>query len=82
MGTVFWGRNKGTDVMSGWYWKIGKMPQIIRSFQQHQLKEKLTTIKFRPDRTMKDRTIVGLVNDAIRENLLQYHPLRRSERKV
>ena len=82
LGTVFWGPGLGSDVMSGWYWKIGKMPKIIRSFQQHQLKEKLTTVKFRPDSRMKDRAIVGLVNDAIRENLLRYHPLRRSKRRI
>jgi hypothetical protein len=59
------------------------MATTVRSFQQHKLKEELTTVDFQPDDWMMHRAAAfGPVNDAIRERLLRYCPLRRSERKV
>jgi hypothetical protein len=67
----------------GEHFRSGALVTFIRSFQQHELKEELTTVDLQPSGEMMDRAAtVGAVNDAIRERLLRYCPLRRSRRNV
>ena len=84
-GTLSWipeGDPTATDFMRG-HFVCRDMATTVRSFQQHKLKEELTTVDFQPDDWMMHRAAAfGPVNDAIRERLLRYCPLRRSERKV
>lgn len=85
-GSVYWGPHRDStepDVMSGYHWKMIKMPGTIRSFQQHKLKEELTTVDFEPKDPTNGRALtIGPINEAIRENLLRYCPRRLSKRKV
>jgi hypothetical protein len=85
-GVVYWGPHQNstkTDVMSGYHWKMIKMPGTIRSFQQHKLKEELTTVDFQPEDPTDGRaSAIGPINEAIRENLLRHYPRRLSKRKV
>lgn len=51
-GIVYWGPHRDStepEVMSGYHWKMIKMPETIHSFQQHKMREELTTVDFEPD---------------------------------
>jgi hypothetical protein len=85
-GRVYWetGRPAGvrdTDVMHGNRWKLCKLPNTIKSFQQHKLKPELTSVTFKPVVTrVEGPWDAKPINKAIRENLLQYRPRRLSQR--
>ncbi|KAJ8119131.1 hypothetical protein OPT61_g16 [Boeremia exigua] len=47
-GEVCWGPKRGgLDVMNGSHWKMRHLPNTIRSFQQHKLRENLTLVDFK-----------------------------------
>jgi hypothetical protein len=85
-GRVYWGTGRpagvrDTNVMHGNHWKLCKLPNTVRSFQQHKLKPELTSVTFKPVVTrVEGPWDAKPINKAIRENLLQYHPRRLSQR--
>ncbi|KAH6625458.1 hypothetical protein C7974DRAFT_376970 [Boeremia exigua] len=70
------------DVMKGDRWGFRYLPTLIRSFQQHKLKENLTSVDFwvRNFARQPRRDVVPL-NAAIRTQLLEHHPRRLSQRR-
>ncbi|KZM22091.1 uncharacterized protein EKO05_0007876 [Ascochyta rabiei] len=71
-----------TDVLNDAVWKSKKLPAIIRSFQQHKLHPALTSVNYitcEHSYDVEDEKPI-LVGEAIRTELLKYHPRRLSRR--
>lgn len=68
------------DIMNDNIWKITNIPAMIRSFQQHKLKESLTTVAFKPYKFRWTYVDLTLLDPVIRMELLQHRPRRVSKR--
>lgn len=71
---------RSIDVLDDVQWKARKLPQILRSFQQHQIRDKLTevTVTYFPKTDPELDT--NPLAQAILTQLLDYHPRRGSKR--
>jgi len=81
---------KRPDVIHDEGWKARKVPAVIRAFQQHRLDADLTTVNLVPmgylydwntgNQLTLDSTEVSVINDNIKNQLLEHHPRRLSRR--
>jgi hypothetical protein len=78
-----------TNIMDDGKWKSRKVPSVIRAFQQHRLQKDLTTVNLVPRSYFyhwnksgldTDQVKVGIINDTIKDLLLEHHPRRLSRR--
>lgn len=83
-GLVCWSglkHRRVADIIAGLRPNIRKMSKIIRSFQQHKLKEELTIVNLKPRHFTADvASKVELINERIRRGFLQHRPRRLSKR--
>lgn len=80
-GQVRWSFQDEVNVRGEFCNKKSRLLAIVQSFQQHKLKKECTAVAFKlyPHNHGR-RTSINTINTAIREALLQHHPLRRSKR--
>jgi hypothetical protein len=72
------------SIMKRPYGRLGNVPKMIRSFQQHQLNDRHTTVnlvEFRWERGPTPNTSYHTLAEAIRVELLDHHPRRLSTRE-
>jgi hypothetical protein len=81
-----------TNIMDDGEWKSKKVPSVVRAFQQHRLEKDLTTVNLVPKGYFYswttglgvdfDTAKAGVINDKIKDLLLEHLPRRLSKRGV
>ena len=82
----YWGEiteDMASNVMSNPTWNKAKLPVVVRGFQQHKLKESLTTVYVTDERIWYPAETGSMIDAAaeIRASLLDHQPLRRVSRR-